>query len=92
MAQISAYTPTSTVANDDYVLLDGTTNGTRRIGVDNLASEMDRLRPPIPTLDTASSIDESGYLVMIDANDNMKKVLFSDLVQAVINNIPDEGE
>ncbi len=90
MAQISAYTATSTVANDDYLLLDGSTNGTRRISVENMASEVDRLRPALPTLDVSGSIDESGYLVMIDTNGNFKKVAFSTLVEAVINNLPDE--
>lgn len=92
MAAIGSYTATSAVADDDYALLNGTTNGTRRISVGNLASEMQRLAPSFDVASEIDSMTENDYVMVINAG-SLFKISFSNLVDAVKNAIdPPEDE
>lgn len=92
MAQISAYTATSSVANDDYLLINGTTNGTRRISASDLSAEMDRLCPPIPTMSESETISGDEKIVFMTSVGTLKTITFSNLVEAVLANIPEDEE
>ena len=91
MAAIGSYTATSSVANDDYALLNGTTNGTRRIGMADLASEMQRLAPSFAAASEVTSMTSDDYILVLNAG-SLYKISYDNLVESVAAALEPEGE
>lgn len=91
MAAINSYTATSSVANDDYALLNGATNGTRRISMANLSSEMQRLAPAFTSASTASNISNGDYVLMVSSG-TLYKIDFDTLVGYLVSAIEEYEE
>ena len=91
MAAIGSYTATSSVANDDYALLNGTTNGTRRIGMADLASEMQRLAPSFAAASEVDTMGADDYILVLNAG-SLYKISYQNLVDSVAAAVLPEDE
>jgi len=83
MARIDSYPATSTLADDDYFLVNGATNGTRRVSGANLSGEMQRLAPSLDAYEEMPTITGTDFILMCTAGGVVGKISFNALVESV---------